>query len=104
LTEVNALLGCPLVMFPLELLQDAQDVNQLHELPASVSAAVLTSLQAASSYLREVLNCFAPTAAEEQQRSPSQGSELQAKLSRRVAQLAQLEALAAALADNLQPP
>ncbi|KXZ53599.1 hypothetical protein GPECTOR_6g516 [Gonium pectorale] len=102
LADVDALLGGPVFMFPTELLQDAEGVNHLHELPPCVSAAVLTSIQAATSWLRELLNCFGPGRTSRSQGTQSDAKN--AKISRRVAQLAALEALGAALLDNLAPP
>ncbi|GIM07084.1 hypothetical protein Vretimale_11313, partial [Volvox reticuliferus] len=103
LQDVDGLLGCPLVMFPMELLQDDEGVNHLHELPPTVSAAVLTCLQAASSWLKEIINCFTPAVAVHPQ-GQSWGVNGSAKLGKRSAQLAVLEALAAALVENIPPP
>ncbi|GLI59881.1 hypothetical protein VaNZ11_001796, partial [Volvox africanus] len=103
LQDVDGLLGCPLVMFPMELLQDDEGINHLHELPPVVSAAVLTCLQAASSWLKEIINCFSPALAAQHQ-GGGWGESGTAKLAKRSTQLAVLEALAAALVDNIPPP
>ncbi|KAG2491003.1 hypothetical protein HYH03_010675 [Edaphochlamys debaryana] len=104
LSDVDALLGCPLVMPDLDVLQDTNkdDENHLHSMPAAASVAVITALQAACSWLREVLNCFGPSNAVRLQ-TIDQADNAQGKLTLRVANLAALEAAAAALLGMGEP-
>jgi hypothetical protein len=57
LSDVDALLGCPLMLFDPAL---ASDEGAWQSLPGPSRLAALTALFHATAFLREAVNCFAP--------------------------------------------